>query len=294
MRVYLLTDLEGVAGVLDLENWCHKESRYRERAGELVTGEANAAVDGLLAGGATEIVVVDGHGGGGRGIIPSLLHPAAELACKAPSGAKGTYCRHLDTRPFDVAACVGQYPKAGTVGGHLCHSGGHNVRDLSINGISVGEFGRMVLCAGELGIRCIFASGCEALTKEAQALVPGIETVAVKRGLQSEPGHSLPFGAYENHNISAIHLSPEEARKRIRAGAQRAIERAQTEDFGIVRIDPPYRSVEVYRSDETHGPRAIRKSHPTSIIGLLNAPGVTSNLDADPLKLLPPECENQR
>ena len=50
-------------------------------------------------------------------------------------------------------------------------------------------------------------------------------------------------------------------------------------------------SVEVWRSDETHGPRVIRKSHPTSIIGLLNATGVTENLDADPLRLLPPECE---
>ena len=289
MRVYLLTDLEGVAGVLDLENWCREHSRYRHQAGELVTAEANAAVEGLLAGGATEILVVDGHGGGGRGIIPSLLHPAAELACKAPSGAKGTYCRHLNSRPFDVAACVGQYPKAGTVGGHLCHTGGHGVRDLSINGISVGEFGRMVLCAGELGVRCIFASGCEALTKEAQVLVPGIETVAVKTGLQTAPGHSLPFAAYMHHNISAIHLSPEEARKRIRAGAQRAIERARTEDFGIVRIDPPFCSVEVWRSDDTHGPRVVRKSHPTSVIGLLNATGTPANLDADPLKLLPAE-----
>jgi len=52
-----------------------------------------------------------------------------------------------------------------------------------------------------------------------------------------------------------------------------------------------YRSVEVWRSDETHGPRVIRKAHPTSIIGLLNATGVTENLDADPLRLLPPECE---
>ena len=289
MRVYLLADLEGVAGVLDLENWCRENSRYRERAGELLTGEVNAAVEGFLAGGATEILVVDGHGGGGRGVIPTRLHPATELACKAPSGAKATYCRYLDCRPFDVAACVGQYPKAGTVGGHLSHSTGHGVRDFSINGVSVGDFGQMVLCAGELGIRCVFAGGCEALTKEAEALVPGIETVAVKKGMQTDPGHSLPFAAYQDHNISAVHLSPDEARKRIRAGAQRALERARTEDFGLVRLDPPYRSVRVLRSTETQGPRVIRKSHPTSVIALLNAPGVLEDLDADPLKLLPPE-----
>jgi D-amino peptidase len=274
--------MEGVAGVLDLENWCRVDSRHREQAMELLTREANAAVEGFLAAGAKEIVVVDTHGGGGRGVISSLLHPAAELACRSPRGS----VRYINTRPFDVAAFVGQYPKAGTVGGHLCHTQGHGVRDMTINGVSVGDFGELVLCAGELGIRCIFASGCEALAREAADLVPGIGTVAVKRGLQTDPGHSLPFAAYMNHNIAAIHLSPEEARKRIRVGAQRALERARKEDFGLVKLPPPYHSVRVFRSDETHGPRVLRKSHPTSVIALLNSPGVWEELDADPMKLV--------
>ncbi len=35
MRVYIMTDLEGVAGVMDLENWCLDTSRYYELGKEL-------------------------------------------------------------------------------------------------------------------------------------------------------------------------------------------------------------------------------------------------------------------
>ena len=47
------------------------------------------------------------------------------------------------------------------------------------NGRPMGEFGECAVCASQLGLRTIFGSGDLAFTKEAQALVPGIETVAV-------------------------------------------------------------------------------------------------------------------
>src|SRR5690242_6247438 len=77
MRIYLMTDLEGVAGVLNFTDWCLTESRYYDLAKELLTREVSAAVDGFFAGGATEVLVVDGHGAGG--INPVLLDPRAEL-----------------------------------------------------------------------------------------------------------------------------------------------------------------------------------------------------------------------
>lgn len=280
MRVYIMTDLEGVAGVLDSRNWCLEDSRYYQQARELLTLEANAAVEGFLAAGAQEIVVADGHGPGA--IVPGLLHPAAELVRYWPP--ERPYPFSMDERKFDVAAWVGQHPKAGTVGGHLCHTGSMIVRDFSINGVSVGEFGKLVLCAGELGIRAIFASGCEAFTREAREFVPGIETVAVKRGLQTDPGNNLPEAAYRRHNEPAIHLQPQEARRRIRAGAQRALERAKKEDFGLVRMPPPYRSTMVLRSTDMLPPRVRRDEHPTSVIALLNKQGPFVPLDVDPLK----------
>lgn len=291
MRVYVMTDLEGVAGVLDSENWCLPGSRYYDAARNLLTREVNAAVEGFLAAGVTEVLVADGHGPGG--INPDLLHPAAELSRNWPVGK--AYPFSLDSRKFDFAACVGQHPKAGTVGGHLCHTQSMDCRDECINGISVGEFGEMVFCAGELGVRHIFACGCEAFTKEAQALVPGIETVAVKRGMQTDPGHHLPEAAYRRHNIAAIHLAPEEARRRIRAGARRAVERAGKEDFGLVCLKAPYEMRVVTRATELLPPRVSRTVHPSSVIALLNREGTSSSeiLDADPLKLASRICRER-
>jgi len=78
MRIYIMTDLEGVCGVTDFDNWCGPEGRYYEAARELLTGEVNAAVEGFLAAGAREILVADGHGCGA--IDLRRLHPAASLA----------------------------------------------------------------------------------------------------------------------------------------------------------------------------------------------------------------------
>jgi len=76
--VYIMTDLEGVACVLDFENWCTPDSRYHEMAREFLTLEVNAAIEGFAQGGATEFLVADGHGHGA--IHPKLLDPRARLA----------------------------------------------------------------------------------------------------------------------------------------------------------------------------------------------------------------------
>ncbi len=268
MRVYIMTDLEGVSGVHDIANWCERKSPNYLQAKELLTLEVNAAIAGFRAAGATDILVADGHGCGG--ILPGRLAGGVELVTEWAPGA--AYPFALDRRRFDVAAWVGQHPKAGTVGGHLCHTNTLDVLDLRLNGLSVGEFGEMAYCAGELGVRVVFAAGCEAFCREAAALVPGIETVAVKRGTQTTSGDELPRRTYEWHNTAAVHVPPEEARRRIQAGAQRALERAQSEGFGQVSLRAPFTAEMRLRGDGARPPHALRKSHPSSVIALLNAP----------------------
>jgi D-amino peptidase len=277
-----MTDLEGVAGVLDSENWCQRDSRYFDPAKELLTHEVNAAVEGFVAAGATEVLVADGHGWGG--IAPSILHPRAELATHWPEGR--AYPFAMDSRPFDVAAWIGQHPKAGTPQGHLCHTGSMDVREMRVNGVSMGEFGEIALCAAELGVRCIFASGCEAFTREAAAFVPGIETVAVKRGTQPDPGHSLSATAYRRHNVAAIHLVPEEARRRIKVGAQRALDRARSDTFGRVALPPaPYEAVMIMRATDAAPARVFQRRHDRSVIAMLNSRwDVKETLHMDPLE----------
>ena len=175
MRIYLMTDLEGVAGVVNHDDWCMATSRYYEMAKELLTREVNAAVEGFFAGGATEIVVADGHGAGG--INPLLLDPRVEYMRGWPEG----WPLLLD-KSYDAVAWVGQHAKAGTPYAHIAHTQWFNYLDLSINGVSIGEFGQFAMCASELGIPAVFLSGDRAATLEARALFPDIETAEVKRG----------------------------------------------------------------------------------------------------------------
>ncbi len=271
MRIYIMTDLEGVAGVLNFADWCTPESRYYEVAKELLTREVNAAIAGFFDGGATEVVVADGHGHGG--INPLLLDPRAELMRGWPTG----WPLLLD-ESYDAVAFVGQHAKAGTEYAHLAHTQDWIYLDLAVNGTSVGELGQFALCAGELGVPVIFCTGDRALCQEAQALLPGVETVAVKRGTTPGRGDELDADAYSRRNTAAIHLHPERARAAIRAGAERAVRRVAGERFGLLQLTPPFTQVVRFRARGERPPTVATATHPSSVSALLNMP-----LDPRPL-----------
>lgn len=65
MKIYVMTDMEGVCGVVNHDDWVTPQGRYYAEGKRLLTMEVNAAIDGFAAAGATEIVVADGHGYGG-------------------------------------------------------------------------------------------------------------------------------------------------------------------------------------------------------------------------------------
>ncbi|MBR4867309.1 MAG: M55 family metallopeptidase, partial [Clostridia bacterium] len=220
MKIAIMTDMEGVAGVVNAIDWIYPDSRYYETGKELLTREVNAAAEGFLAVcPKAEIVVMDGHGPGA--INQLLLDPRVEYQ---RGWGPGPYPLALD-RWYDVIAWVGQHPKAGTERGHLCHTQNFDVIDCQINGISVGEFGQCMFVAAACGVTPILACGCKAFAAEAEELVPGIETVTVKEGLMTGSGEECDFDEYRIRNASAIHKHPETSRKLIRDGAERALRR---------------------------------------------------------------------
>jgi D-amino peptidase len=273
VKICIMTDMEGVAGVLDHDNWCQPRERnypgrYYDLGREFLTMEVNAAVAGFVEGGADSILVVDGHGAGG--INPALLDQRAQLMRGWPEG----WPDGLDAS-FDAVAFVGQHAKAGTPRAHLAHTQWFNYLDQTINGLSIGEFGELAVCAAELAVPVIFASGDEALCREAMSLTPGIVTVAVKRGTTPDDGHNLDTAAYMAHNLSAIHLHPEVARRAIRSLALAAIHKLQEERavFTWPQLVPPYERVTLLRPDADHPTARIdRAVHPTSLIAALNLP----------------------
>jgi len=77
LKVFISVDMEGVAGVIHWED-VSRDGKDYGLFRKLMTEETNAAIEGALAAGATEILVRDSHGSA-RNILPDLLHPEAEL-----------------------------------------------------------------------------------------------------------------------------------------------------------------------------------------------------------------------
>jgi len=262
MKIYIMTDLEGVAGVINFDDYCTPEGRYYEVARELLTREVNAAIEGLLEAGADEFLVVDGHGYGG--INPLLLHSSAKLLAGRPL----RYPFGCD-RSFDAAIIVGQHAKSNTDGGHLCHTGSFEVEDLSINNLSLGELGCNMLFAAYFDVPTIMVSGDKATCEEALSLVPNIEVAPVKEGIRRGSASGLTGEKNKLFNGAAIHLHPRKACELIREKARKALKRI--DEVKPFWLSPPYELVKRLRPTEDGKPSRIGRVKSDDLIELLNA-----------------------
>lgn len=208
MKIYIVTDLEGSAGVNRWVQTREGETPEKARAMRLLTRELNAAIAGILdADPEAEVIVFDGHGPGG--LVFELLHPRAQTILH------GRFTRddYLLDESFDALFFVGQHAMAGVAKAPLCHTySSRTVEHYKINGEFIGEIGCRALLAGSYGVPTVFLSGDDKACVELNSLVPDAVTVATKQGLGVE---------------LALHLSPREARERIRQGAAEATRRAK-------------------------------------------------------------------
>jgi D-amino peptidase len=266
MRVYLMTDMEGVCGVLDHPDWALPSSANYMQGRRLLTMEVNAAIDGFYSAGASSVLVVDGHEAGG--IDQELLDRRTLLL----RGFPGPYPFGLD-KGFDAMAWVGQHAKSGADRAHLPHTRSFQVLDVTVNGTSVGELGMLAMCGAFLGVPAIFASGDEALCREAKALLPQIETASVKRGLAHGSGEDLAAEAYRAAADAALHLHPEKAREVIRIGAATALARLRENRsaFTPIALEAPFVKETRYRAEGGEPAYRTRAEHATDLIAALNA-----------------------
>jgi D-aminopeptidase len=266
MKLYVMTDLEGVAGVINVADYLGPTGRYHEVGKRLLTAEVNAAVRGFIAGGFDDIVVADGHGSGAVNI--ELLDPRARLMRGWPTGWP-----LLIDKSYDALAFVGQHAKAGTELAHIPHTQWFGIIDMSLNGLSIGEYGQMVLCAGELDIPVIFGSGDAAFCREVAALTPWVLTVESKKGTAPGRGDELAADAYGRSHEGAIHRHPSAVCAEIETTARSAAERFRENPrrCGRVAVQPPYKVVIRYRQVEDKPPKTVEHVHPDSIAEAFNA-----------------------
>ena len=267
MKIAVMTDMEGVAGVMNHDDWVLPEGRYYECGKEFLTKETNAAIDGFFAAGATEIVVIDGHGAGG--IDPWLLDERASL-----SRGWGVYHEFGLNGNFDAVAWVGQHAKAGSLFAHIAHTGSQNVLENKINGISVGEFGECAAIGGFYGAAAIFGSGDKAFAKEAKALIPHIRTAEVKYGVNTDGGENLDTIAYSRNFLGAVHMHPKRAREKIRESAESALRdfAADRAKYPPLRLRPPYVLETWFRADGDSPPYKITRRHDFDIVAMYSMP----------------------
>jgi D-amino peptidase len=221
MKVFLMTDIEGVAGVVAHASHSSSDGKYYERSKILLTEEVNAAAEGLFAAGASEILVVDGHGSGG--ISFEHIHPRVRLLHGRPI----TWRQMLDpVWDYDCAVMIGQHARAGVRRGNQSHTqSSRNVDWMRLNGKEIGEIGQFALYAGLRGVPLIYLSGDAEGCLEAEREVPGIRTGTVKWGLGTN---------------CEITLSSAASRELIRTGIARALTAHRETPVRPRKLDGPY------------------------------------------------------
>lgn len=206
MKILISTDIEGVAGVFHTEQTRAGNGEY-ERARAWMTAEANAAVQGAFAGGATEVLVNDSHGGF-RNLLPDQLDERARLVLGKP--------RYLGMMSgleegCDAVLMVGYHSRA-QGRGVLAHTiNSFAFARVRLNGMELGEAGLYGALAGELGVPVLMASGDDVFVAETCPIFPHAEWV------QTKVAHGQGSG---------VTLSPAAARKAIAQAAERAVRAA--------------------------------------------------------------------
>jgi D-amino peptidase len=218
VRVHIISDIEGVSGVVKSEQGDGGESLFEE-ARRLYTAEINAAIRGACAAGATEVVVMDCHGAGKGWTFNSLLPEELDPRCEWVVQDRWTEYTGFLEEGCDAALFVGMHARAGTPDGVLNHTvSGSEWHELRFNGTPVGETGINAALCGAFGCPVLLVTGDAAVCREASELLgDGLLTVPVKQGLG---------------RFSARNIPPVRARELIEKGARNALA-----DLGAV---PPY------------------------------------------------------
>jgi D-amino peptidase len=206
MKVYISTDFEGVAGIVDWDQIMVGSHDY-DIGRRLLVGELNAAIEGAMAAGATEFVVNDSHSFM-RNLPPDLLAGNAALVT---GKHKPLYMMEGLDSSFDAIFFLGYHGSYGASQAVLSHT--YNPRaiwEVRINGVPVGESALNALVAAHYGVPIALVTGDQVTAAEARAIHPEIETVEVKRSVS---------------RYAAESLHPDTARALIRAGAERALHR---------------------------------------------------------------------
>jgi D-amino peptidase len=206
LKIYISADMEGVVGVVTGEQLGPQGFEYA-RFREFMTQEVNAAIQGAMAAGATDIVISDSHGNGQNLLIEKL--PREVWVVRSWPRPLGMMQGIDET--FAGAMFIGYHTGTTNLDGVRAHTlSSARLTDVRLKGVSVSEAGINAAIAGHFNVPIIMVSGDDAVVKETTALLGSIEGAVVK---------------FASGFHSARTMTPEASYQLIREKAQRAVTR---------------------------------------------------------------------
>jgi D-amino peptidase len=222
--VYIIADMEGLAGVVRNATEMRPVSRggspQHERFRQELTDEVNALIAGARSAGATQFIVNEGHGGTlFRNILVDQLDPEAILIRGYPK----PIVMSTGMNPMvDAMMIVGAHANAGSPG-VISHNFAFDT--FTVNGKSLNEAGIAGFIGGEMGVPMALASGDDVLTRETREMLGPLETVTTKTAFSRSAAAVLP-------PATVHHL--------LRQAAARAVRRVKAAELHPLELDKPY------------------------------------------------------
>ncbi|MGB8907458.1 MAG: M55 family metallopeptidase [Candidatus Cybelea sp.] len=254
MRLYISSDMEGVAGVCA---WQQVDARTPHPDFEIFrryyTQEVAGAIEGARAGGAADVLVNDSHGPM-RNLVLDELPPDVRIIF----GNRKPFSMVQDAgQGFDGAFFVGYHGASGVADAVLCHTYTPSViYEVRINGICCSE---ATINAGLLGyhsVPLLLVSGDRTTVEGVQAQMPWVRGLVVKESIG---------------NFAANSMTPAAAQRAIRRAAEEAVRNAP--EAKPYRFEPPLTlDVQLVTAAQAHlvatipgfkrtGARSVRFTH---------------------------------
>lgn len=187
-KVFVSADMEGISGIVGPDQLSAAGAEYN-RSRKLMADDVNAAIRGARAGGATEIVVNDSHGSM-RNLRIEDLEEGVRLI--SHSFKRHGMMEGLD-ESFDAVIFIGYHAKADSPHGLFAHTGSGNVRDVRVNGQSLGEGGLNTMVAAWYGVPVVLVTGDDAAVAEVGATATSARHVVVKRAINMRAAELRPL-----------------------------------------------------------------------------------------------------
>jgi D-amino peptidase len=173
-KLFVRCDVEGASGVVSPEQVDGTEQAFGRR---MLMADLKALIEGLRQGGASEVLVYDGHGDG-INVDPGELPPGVMLISGRPP-YRADWRGGLDDS-FAGLILLGAHAAAGTETALLPHTYAPDILGLRVNGRELGEIGVEAAVAGDAGVPLLMVTGDAAAVAEGSAVAPQALGVVVK------------------------------------------------------------------------------------------------------------------